>query len=59
MVHPEAGYVRYDPLCAGQDQAEPALGALLSLVTLVVHMSGLLLGLAIPGLGQKEERRKE
>jgi hypothetical protein len=51
----------YDPLCAdrarhhkSQDQAETALQALLSLVT---RMAGLLLGLAIPGLGQKEERK--
>jgi hypothetical protein len=51
----------YDPLCGdqgpqarhhkSQDQAETALKALLSLDA---HKSGLLLGLAIPGLGQKE-----
>jgi hypothetical protein len=48
----------YDPLCGdqarhhkSQDQAETALKALLSLDA---HKSGLPLGLAIPGLGQKE-----
>ena len=56
----------YDPLCTdatdqarhhkSQDQAETALKALLSLVA---HMSGLLLGLAIPGLGQKAETERE
>jgi len=54
----------YDPLCAdqarhhkSQDAAETSLQAGKALLSLAAHMSALLLGLAIPGLGQKEERK--